>query len=195
MAHRTSSRTKKVVSQQGGLSQEQVCRNIERIVNIKSMATKPLFVSGWQVAGIRNGREFFSTLNEILPLPVNLRFEGTRISADIQVVLASIAIAPSIQIPPGTICPNPTVFHVRATGQFLSQLAAVSGKNAVPKVCDHFHAYSDSRGLMQWYDAFNLPLLIDESIPELSLQRFCRGLGVQYARWQSPIRSSTTQRS
>jgi hypothetical protein len=47
------------------------------------MSTKPLFVSGWEVAGIRSGEKFFSTLKEILPLPVNLCFEGTKISPDV----------------------------------------------------------------------------------------------------------------
>jgi hypothetical protein len=150
------------------------------------MSTKPLFIIGWQVAGIRIAEEFFSTLNDILPLPVNLCFEGTSISLDVQSVLASSAIVPSIQIPPGTIWPKPKVFHVRATEQFLTQLAALSGRHAEPEVCDHFHAYSDSRGLMQWYDAFDDPLLIDESIPESKLQNFCRGLRVQYTRWQAP---------
>jgi hypothetical protein len=159
------------------------------------MSTKSLFVSGWQVPSIRSGQKFFSTLNEILPLPVNLCFEGTRISSDVQSVLASSAIAPSIQIPPGTIWPKPKVFHVRATGQFLTQIAALLGKHAVPEVCDHFHAYSDSRGLMQWYDAFNLPLLIDESITESKLQSFCRGLRVQYTRWQAPNHPSAIQGS
>jgi hypothetical protein len=159
------------------------------------MSTKPLFDTGWQVVGIRNGEKFFSTLNEILQLPVNLCFEGTRICSDVQSVLASSAVAPSIQIPPGTIWPKPKVFHVRATAQFLNQIAVLSGKYAEPEVCDHFHAYSDTRPLMQWYDAFDLPLLIDESIAEPSLQRLCRRLGVQYARWQARIHSSTSHRS
>jgi hypothetical protein len=115
-------------------------------------------------------------LKEILPLPVNLCFEGTRISSEVQSVLASRAIAPGIQIPPGTIWPKPRVFHVRATEQFLSQIAGISEKHAEPEICGHFHAYSDGRGLMQWCDAFDLPLLIDESIPESKLQNFCRGL-------------------
>jgi hypothetical protein len=84
---------------------------------------------------------------------------------------------------------------VRATAPFLNQIAALSGKHAEPEVCDHFHAYSDSRALMQWYDAFNLPLLIDESIAEPNLQKFCRGLGVQYSPWQAPNHSSTFQKS
>lgn len=149
------------------------------------MSTKPLFPSGWEVAGIKSAEKFFSSLTEILPLPVNLCFEGTSIAPDVQVFLASISITPILQIPPGTLWPKPRVFHVRAAEQCLHQLVALAGKHAESEVCDHFHAYNDSHGLIQWYDAFDLPLLIDESVEEASLQNFCRRLGVQYARWHA----------
>jgi hypothetical protein len=149
------------------------------------MSTEPLFVSGWEVAGVSSAEKFFPTLTETLPLPVNLCFEGTRISPDVQVLLASSAVTPSLQIPPGTIWPKPSVFHVRATEQFLHQLGALAGKHAESEICDHFHAYADGHGLMQWYDAFDLPLLIDESIAEANVQNFCRKLGGRYARWHA----------
>lgn len=149
------------------------------------MSTKPLFDSGWEVAGISNAREFFSALAEMLPLPVNLCFEGTSISSDVQALFASSVVTPSLQIPPGTIWPKPTVFHVLATTQFLHQLAVLAAKHAEQEICDHFHAYKDSHGLIQWYDAFDLPLFISESLSEVSLKGFCRTLGVQYARWHA----------
>jgi len=98
----------------------------------------------------------------------------------------SVAVTPGLQIPTGTIWPKPSVFHVRATEQLLQQLATLAGKHADPEVCDHFHAYNNSRGLMQWYDAFSGdPLLIEESIPEAKVQGFCRKLGVKYVRWRA----------
>jgi hypothetical protein len=104
-------------------------------------------------------------------------------SMDVRALLASGAVAATLQIPPGTIWPKPNVFHVLATEQFIHELAALAERHAEPEVCDHFHAYNDSHGLMQWYDAFDLPLLIDESIVEESLKSFCRKLAVEYARW------------
>jgi len=91
-----------------------------------------------------------------------------------------------LQIPPGTIWPKSSVFHVLATEQFVRRLATLTAKHAEPEICDHFHAYKDGHGLMQWYDAFDLPLLIDESITEASLQSFCTKLGVQFVRWHAP---------
>jgi len=149
------------------------------------MSSEPLFASGWEVAGVSSAEIFLPALIDILPLPVNLCFEGTRISPDVQALLAPRAVTPSIQIPPGTIWPKPSVFHVRATEQFLRELGALAGKRAESDICDHFHAYVDGHGLMQWYDAFDLPLLIDESIAEANIQSFCRKVEGRYARWHA----------
>jgi hypothetical protein len=149
------------------------------------MSSSPLFVTGWQVAGIKSAEKFFSALTGVLPLPVRLCFEGTTISSDVRTLFESSAIAPTLQIPPGTIWPKPSVFHVLATEQFIHELSALAGIHAEPEVCDHFHAYNDSQGLIQWYDAFDLPLLIDESVAEMTVQAFCNKLAVEYARWHA----------
>jgi hypothetical protein len=149
------------------------------------MSSKPIFLSGWEVAGIKKADQFFSALTEVLPLPVHLCFEGTNISSEVRALLASNAVVATLQIPPGTIWPKSSLFHVIATEPFMRELAAVARGHAEPEVCDHFFAYNDGHGLMQWYDAFDLPLLIDESITETRLQSFCRRLGVQYARWHA----------
>lgn len=152
---------------------------------IGAVSTKPLFDSGWELPGIRSAEKFFSALAEILPMPANLCFEGTNISSDVQSLFASHAATQILQIPPGTIWPKPSVFHVRATEQFLHQLAALAESHAEPEICDHFHAYNGNQGLMQWYDAFSGdPLLVDESIAERKVETFCRRLEVPYARWR-----------
>jgi len=150
------------------------------------MPTEPLVCNGWRVDGIRSAEKFFSALPEILPLPVTMCFEGTTIAADVQALFASNAVAPSLQIPPGTIWPTPSVFHVLGTEQFLLQFAALAGKHAEAEVCGHFHAYKDDHGLLQWYDAFSGdPVLLDGSIREEALQVFCRRLGARYACWRA----------
>jgi hypothetical protein len=128
--------------------------------------------------------EFFAVLPEILPLPVNLCFEGVGISPDVQQLLAAHAISASFEIPRGTIWPKSDIFHVVATEQFLVDLTAVARRHAEPEICDHFFAYTNGRGLMQWYDAFDLSLLIAETVPEARLQIFCRKLSARYAPWR-----------
>jgi hypothetical protein len=149
------------------------------------MPSLPLFVRGWEVPGIGTAEKFFSALTEILPSSTYLCFEGTSISSDVRTLLASSAVAARRLMPPGTIWPKPSVFHVLATERFLHELTALARGHADAEICDHLHAYDESHALMQWYDAFNLPLLIDESISEASVQAFCRKLGVHYARWHA----------
>jgi hypothetical protein len=96
-----------------------------------------------------SAEKFVLALPGILPLPVNLCFEGTSISPDVPVLFASNAATPTLEIPPGTIWPKLKVFHVRATGPFVQQLAALANKHAEPEVCNHFHVYNSSQGLMQ----------------------------------------------
>jgi hypothetical protein len=69
-------------------------------------------------------------------------------SPDALVLFASNAVAHPLEIPPGTIWPKPSMFHVHATKQFLQQLAAFTGRHAEAEICDHFHAYSSSQGLL-----------------------------------------------
>jgi hypothetical protein len=149
------------------------------------MSSRPLFANGWEVTGIRSAEEFFLALSEVLPLPVRLCFEGTSICSEVQALLVSNGVAPTLSIPPGTIRPKPDVFHVQATEQVLQQLAVLARRHAEPEFCDHFHAYSDSQGLMQWYDAFDLPLLVSETISETNVRAFCGRLGVRYSRWRA----------
>ena len=144
------------------------------------MTAEPLVWTCWRVDGIRTAEGFFAALPEILPLPVSLCFEGTSIASDVQLLFASNAVAPSLQIPPGTIWPKPIVFHVLGTEQLLLQLARLAAKHAEQEVCDHFHAYKNGCNLLQWYDAFSGdPILLDESITEEALQSFCRKVGAQ----------------
>jgi hypothetical protein len=118
-----------------------------KIANMEAMSSKPLFVSGWEVADIRSAEKFLPALTEVLPLPVHLCFEGTSISSDVRTLLASSAVVATPQITPGTIWPKPNVFRVLATEQIILELAALTGRHAEPEVCDHFHAYNDTHGL------------------------------------------------
>jgi hypothetical protein len=149
------------------------------------MSSRPFFASGGRVPGITNAEKFFTVLTAVLPFPVWLCFEGTSISQDVRTLFASHKITATRTIPRGTIWAKPSVFHVLATEQFIPELATLAGMHAEPEVCDHFHAYDDSQGLMQWYDAFDLPLLINESVPESSLRTFRNRLGVEYTRWRA----------
>jgi hypothetical protein len=152
---------------------------------MNDMPSRPLFEKGWEVTGIRSAQDFFSGLTGLLPLPVRFCFEGAGISSDIEALFAASAVSPILQIPRGTIWPKPKQFHVLATEQFVRELADLTAKHVQPEICDHFHAYNDNHGLMQWYDAFDLPLLVHESVTEANLQPFCNELKAKFGPWRA----------
>lgn len=96
------------------------------------MSAKPLFDNGWKVTNIRSAEKFFAALPEILPSPATLCFEGTSIATSIQSLLVSNVATETLKIPTGTIWPKPSVFHVRATEEFLAQLALLARDCAEP---------------------------------------------------------------
>jgi hypothetical protein len=146
------------------------------------MANEPFVEVGWEVKGIRRADAFFDVLGEVLTLPVYLCFEGTSIATDVRALLESSAVEPGMDIPTGTLWPRPSMFHVLGDQAFLRKVAVLASQHAEAEICDHFHAYQNRHGLLQWYDAFNDPLLFDRSIPEATIQRFCSRLGARYSQ-------------
>ena len=140
---------------------------------------------GWEVGGIRKASAFFEALVEFLPLSTYLRFEGTSVAPDVRALLEANAVAPAMNITRGTLWPKPKVFHVLANERLLRTLATLALHLAEPEICDHFHAYQDGQLVLQWYDAFSDPLLVDETIAEAAVQHFCSKLGVRYSRLQA----------
>lgn len=60
------------------------------------MAEEPLFKSGWEVAGIRDGEKFLRSLHDLPPTPAYLVLEGTSIARDVRHLLQSAAITPGV---------------------------------------------------------------------------------------------------
>lgn len=149
------------------------------------MTHQPLVRSGREVSGIRDSDKFFRSLVDLLPTPAYLVFEGTSIAHDVCQLLQPAAIAPRRHIPVGTIFPRPVAYHIPVSPSFLVAMADLAAKHAEPEICDHLHAYDDSRVLLQWYDAFDSSMVVDDSIAEESLLEFCDALGATYGRWRS----------
>jgi hypothetical protein len=137
------------------------------------MPDEPFVKNGWEIGGIRQAAAFFDALVELLPLPTYLRFEGTSVAPDVRALLEANAIAPAMNIRAGTLWPKPSVFHILANELLLRRLGTLARHHGELEICDHFHAYRNGHGLLQWYDAFSDPLLVDETIAGAAVQYFC----------------------
>jgi hypothetical protein len=155
--------------------------------------TEPSLVgAGWQIEGIRGSERFFLSLHQLLPDPAYLVFEGVSIASDVRELLQASAVPARRQVAVGTLWPEPSTFHVPSSASFLAALAELAAQHAEPEMCDHFHAYDESRGLLQWYDAFDLPLLVSGSIEEARISSFCAALGATYKQWKAERRAKHT---
>jgi hypothetical protein len=142
---------------------------------------------GWEIEGVADASRFFLTIRHLVPIPVFFMFEGTSIAPDVWALLESNAISPLFTIPKGTIWPKARAVHVAVTDVFLGSLGLLVQAHAEPEICDHFHVYDNNGHLLQWYDAFlhDSTMLIDVSIREEAVRRFCQEAGTTYKPHQS----------
>lgn len=141
------------------------------------------FERRWEIRGLRSPREFFSALPVLVSLPVYLRLSGHS-DPDVRAFLEQQEADPEADTRWGTLYRGEIAFCVLATDESLSALSELAGHHAAPEICDDLHVYSTERILLEWYDAFDGPLVVDASISEASVQKFCAGLQVEYAESQ-----------
>jgi hypothetical protein len=144
-----------------------------------------LVESGWEVADVTDGESSFRSLHLLLPGSATLVFECCGFAPDVRDLLRAAAIAPRRLVPLGTAFPRSEVFHVPASVSFLGAFADLAATHAEPELCDHLHAYDDDRHLVQWYDAFDLPLFVDGSITEDAIRAFSDAVGASYGPWRA----------
>ena len=145
------------------------------------MGNGALVSQGWEIRGIRSSQKFFAGLADLLPLPAVFYFEG-QLTPRVRQFLAPHRVEPTFEIQVGTIWPKPFIMHVNATPEFAMALGKIASSHARTEICWHFHAYREAQGLVQWYDAFALPLLVSSLIPEEKIVNFSRRLKAEFSR-------------
>ena len=84
-------------------------------------------------------------------------------------------------LPAGSILFRQLLFHIAATRENLAELAALFAARHACEICVHFHAYVDSRVILQWHDAFGHdPLHLAADIPEPRVRAFCESCRCSY---------------
>ncbi len=140
--------------------------------------TVPLF---WEITAPKDGAEFVRALPEIVPEDGVIYLEDGSPDEQIREFMRERSIEPHLKIALGTIWPRPKVFHVPATHENITDLAAVFECHVALEVCIHLHAYHNQAVILQWHDAFfDDPILISPSVPEIAVKRFCERCGCSY---------------
>ena len=92
--------------------------------------------------------------------------------SSVVVVLPTVAVA--------ILWPRPVYYHVPATPQNLTDLAALAESHAEPELAVHFHVYREGKVLLEWHDAFGQPMLLDGGVSEKRVKAFADALGMTF---------------
>lgn len=134
----------------------------------------------WRVSAPTDHEEFIRRLHDLLPPRSVLYLEGGSPDRAILEFMHARACEPQLKLALGTIWPRPQVFHIPATVENLTDLAAVFGNHATPEICIHFHAYCEQTVVLQWHDAFfDDPLYLCPSFRNRESRRSVRRVPVR----------------
>lgn len=151
----------------------------------RSRATLPVPVhaSGhWQVIGVRDSTEFFRALDSLVPEATTLVLEGSSVAKDVRAALRPHLEAEYTIVPAGKGWPDwRHALRLRYSRELLTLLAALSERHAEPELCDHLHIFRLAEPLLSWHDAFDDPILVSDSVPELRARLFAARFGAPLA--------------
>ena len=134
----------------------------------------------WCMTAPQDHALFVAKLHDLLLAGSILFLEGSS-SAAVNKILEARAVQPKLRIARGTAWPRQLLFHIAATRENLAELAALFAARHACEICVHFHAYVDSRVILQWHDAFGHdPLHLAADIPEPRVRAFCESCRCSY---------------
>lgn len=137
--------------------------------------------AAWEVSPARDFPSLLRALPLLLPSDAVLYLEGGSPPKDIEAFLDVHCVRERSHVAMGTIWPRPRTFHLPATTENLTELAALAEKCAAMQIAVHLHVYAQATVLLEWHDAFwKDPLHLSVAIPEDRVRAFSAALGLTY---------------
>ena len=135
----------------------------------------------WEVQPVKDACAFLRQLPGLVPSESVLYLESTT-EACVKRFLEQRAAPEPVKVTAGTIWPRPDRHHMSLTEQSIADLVGLLERESVVLLCIHLHVYHERTMLLQWYDAFDDPLLLSAEIDVETVRRFCESLGTRYQR-------------
>lgn len=123
----------------------------------------------WEVEGKTN----------LLPDESILYFEGGYPNDKLLDFLDTHSIPEQVHIAVGTLWPKPKNYHIPAILENITALGKLTEKCAAPELAVHFHVYHEDKVLLEWHDAFDIPMLLSGSLDENKVKEFVDALSMQ----------------
>jgi hypothetical protein len=132
----------------------------------------------WRISGVRSGEEFFRAILPMVPDATRVFLEGAPATDVLALVAPHVDDVP-YAAPVGTFWswPRNRRITLRASPTLLTELARAAACHAEPEICTHLHVYRGDEPLVQWFDAFDDPILVSKTVPREAVQRFCDEVG------------------
>jgi hypothetical protein len=134
----------------------------------------------WEVSGRTDFPSLFEALSDLLPEDSVLYFEDGAPRGALLEYLEAQEVPERARVAYGTIWPRPRVLHLPATRNTMKRLAEMMKSRRPWELAIHFHVYRGQTVLLQWHDAFTVPMLLSGELPEEKVKAFAERLGMSY---------------
>jgi hypothetical protein len=134
----------------------------------------------WEILGLRKSDGFFASLPDLLEEGAVLCLEETSMDRGLRLFLEENAVTPGRTMDRGTVSPPPRQHHIPVRPELMAEVQDFADRIAEPEVCDHLHAYRGEDLLIEWFDAWNDPLLLSRAVPGKKVAVLCRRVGVTH---------------
>jgi len=68
-------------------------------------------------------------------------------------------------------------FSIPASSDLFIRLADVAAVHSEDEICSHLHFYRGQEALVQWFDAFSVPLLVSKAVAREVVETFASAVG------------------
>ena len=136
----------------------------------------------WVIEDLTHPVSFFERLPDLLPADSILYVEGTSIATDVAEFYLSNRAPNAVAVVRDTIAPVPDVYHFAFSCDVCATLRRFAESRRVSEMFDHIKGYRGETLLFTFHDAFDGWLRISEHLPDETVARFCRELGVSCRR-------------
>jgi hypothetical protein len=144
--------------------------------------------AAWEMSPAHDFPSLLRALPILLPGDAVLYLEGGSPPQDIKAFLDAHCVPERSHVAMGTIWPRPHSFHLPASAENLTQLAALAEKCAAMQIAVHLHVYAQGSVLLEWYDAFwKDPFYLSGAISEEGVRAFSSALGLSCKRTKENV--------
>lgn len=136
----------------------------------------------WELEGKTDFPTFLGALPMLVSSNSLLYLEDGSPSGDLKQWLHQNMVTPVEKIAQGSYGFESRAFHIPLTESNMRELAMLSGQVASPELAIHVHVYEPGRVILEWHDAFNNPMHIDQGVEESKVAEFARIIGFAYTK-------------